>query len=36
MTSSLDPIIHVEGLTLGYDDFVLLDEVSFDVHRVRS
>ena len=32
MTSSLDPIIHVEGLTLGYDDFVLLDEVSFDVH----
>jgi phospholipid/cholesterol/gamma-HCH transport system ATP-binding protein len=27
-----DPIIHVERLTAGYDDLILLDNVSFDVH----
>ena len=28
-----DPIIRVEGLTAGYDDFILLDNVTFDVRR---
>jgi phospholipid/cholesterol/gamma-HCH transport system ATP-binding protein len=32
MTSSRDPIIRVEELTAGYDDFVLLDKISFEVH----
>ena len=32
MIASKDPIIRVEGLTVGYDDFVLLDKVSFEVH----
>jgi phospholipid/cholesterol/gamma-HCH transport system ATP-binding protein len=27
-----DPIIHVERLTAGYDDLILLENVSFDVH----
>jgi len=30
---SQDPIIRVVGLKAGYDDFVLLDNVSFDVRR---
>jgi len=28
-----EPIIRVEGLTVGYDDFVLLENLSFDVRR---
>jgi phospholipid/cholesterol/gamma-HCH transport system ATP-binding protein len=32
MTSSRNPIIRVEELTAGYDDFVLLDKISFEVH----
>src|SRR5437773_8626227 len=28
-----EPIIRVEGLTAGYGDFILLDNVSFDVRR---
>ena len=28
-----EPIIRVEGLKAGYDDFILLDNVSFDVRR---
>ena len=28
-----EPIIRVEGLTAGYDDFVLLNQISFDVRR---
>ncbi|MEP6679637.1 MAG: ATP-binding cassette domain-containing protein [Betaproteobacteria bacterium] len=28
-----EPIIRVEGLTAGYDDFILLDKISFDVRR---
>src|SRR3954447_10483037 len=33
MTTPADPIIHVEGLTAGYGDFILLDNVSFEVRR---
>ena len=32
MNPSRDPLIRVEGLTVGYDDFVLLDKVSFEVY----
>jgi len=32
MVASKDPIIRVEGLTVGYDDLVLLDTVSFEVY----
>src|SRR5256886_1452671 len=28
-----EPIIHVEGLTAGYGDFILLENVTFDVRR---
>jgi len=28
-----EPIIRVEGLTAGYDDFILLNQISFDVRR---
>ena len=28
-----EPIIRVEGLTAGYDDFVLMKDVTFDVRR---
>ena len=28
-----EPIIRVDGLTAGYDDFILLDKLSFDVRR---
>src|SRR6201987_4358917 len=33
MSTPADTIIRVEGLTAGYGDFVLLDNVSFDVRR---
>jgi phospholipid/cholesterol/gamma-HCH transport system ATP-binding protein len=32
MLPSKDPIIRVQALTAGYDDFVLLDQISFEVH----
>jgi phospholipid/cholesterol/gamma-HCH transport system ATP-binding protein len=32
-TSASAPIVRVEGLTAGYDDFVLLQDVSFTVNR---
>ena len=32
-TASAEPIIRVEGLTAGYGDFILLENVSFDVRR---
>ena len=31
MFPSKDPIIRVEGLTAGYEDFILLDKISFEV-----
>ncbi|TMH63640.1 MAG: ATP-binding cassette domain-containing protein, partial [Betaproteobacteria bacterium] len=31
--SAEPPIIRVEGLTAGYGDFILLENVSFDVRR---
>ena len=31
MVPSKDPIIRVEGLTAGYEDFILLDKISFEV-----
>ena len=31
VSATAEPIIRVEGLTAGYDDFVLLENVSFDV-----
>jgi ABC-type sugar transport system ATPase subunit len=33
MSTADPPIIRVEGLTAGYDDFILLNQISFDVHR---
>jgi phospholipid/cholesterol/gamma-HCH transport system ATP-binding protein len=33
LTAPADTIIHVEGLTAGYGDFILLKDVSFDVRR---
>jgi phospholipid/cholesterol/gamma-HCH transport system ATP-binding protein len=33
MSSEGEPIIRVEGLTAGYDDFILLKDVSFEVRR---
>src|SRR4051794_31643101 len=33
MTTPVDTIIRVEGLTAGYGDFILLDNLSFDVRR---
>ena len=32
MSTADPPIIRVEGLTAGYDDFILLNQISFDVH----
>jgi ABC-type transporter Mla maintaining outer membrane lipid asymmetry ATPase subunit MlaF len=32
-TPASAPIVRVEGLTAGYDDFVLLQDVSFTVNR---
>jgi phospholipid/cholesterol/gamma-HCH transport system ATP-binding protein len=33
MSTPAEPIISVEGLTAGYGDFILLNDVSFDVRR---
>ena len=33
MSTPAEPIIRVEGLTAGYGDFILLNDVSFDVRR---
>lgn len=33
MATEGEPIIRVEGLTAGYGDFILLKDVSFDVHH---
>src|SRR5204862_6763340 len=33
LSAIAEPIIRVEGLTAGYGDFILLENVSFDVRR---
>ena len=33
MAGEVEPIIRVRDLSVGYDDFVLLEHVSFDVRR---